>query len=539
MRKRILATISGVTALALVLAYAASMVFFYAESRAAVQSALRDEAVLIGAILNTRADDEQLMALSNYKEISNDPRLTFVATNGEVLYDSVADIRTMPNHANRSEIAAAMRTGAGQIVRSSATTNEIRMYYAQRLDNGRVIRVSRPIQSVTDISLRGLPILGGIALVMFVLAFLVARIQTGILMRPLEELDLDKPLAAPTYPEFVPLLERIDEQNHQKNTAEQSRREFSANVSHELKTPLTSISGYAELIHTGVAKPEDVPQFAGRIEQEALRLITLINDIIALSQLDEEEKATHVPQADIDLFALAKDVVERFAPTAQDFQVHMHVTGEPAVIAGQPRLIDELVTNLVDNAIKYNKPGGSVRIWAGIMREVPTVIVSDTGIGIALADQERIFERFYRVDKSHSKASGGTGLGLSIVKHVAAIHHAQISVHSQLGAGTRITVSFAPAQRHALPSAAGAAREKGAARGVSTARGASAQSAQSTESVVHTDSAESAVRTKHFESTKSEESTESPVPADSADSSDSTDSAASRNAADARENSDQ
>ena len=218
------------------------------------------------------------------------------------------------------------------------------------------------------------------------------------------------------------------------------RKEFSANVSHELKTPLTSISGYAEIMKNGMVRPADIPKFSERIYKEARRLITLVEDIIKLSKLDED--SIEAEKSEVDLFELCREIVSRLAPQASNKKVQLVVTGEPVLYLGIRQIIDEMIYNLCENAIKYNIEGGKVSVWAGNTLEGPKVIVTDTGIGIPKEHQERIFERFYRVDKSHSKETGGTGLGLSIVKHGALLHGAKVSVDSSKGQGTKMEIKF-------------------------------------------------------------------------------------------------
>ena len=225
-----------------------------------------------------------------------------------------------------------------------------------------------------------------------------------------------------------------------KESSERNRREFTANVSHELKTPLTSISGYAEIMKNGVARPEDMRDFAGRIYDEANRLISLVEDILHLSQLDENAKLPDKEQ--VDLFALAQDICSRLQPLAQNKDISMTAHGERAVISGIPKILDEMICNLCDNAIKYNVPGGSVSVSVSAENGKTVLTVSDTGIGIPKEYQSHVFERFYRVDKSHSKESGGTGLGLSIVKHAALVHGAEVRLESEVGKGTRVDVVF-------------------------------------------------------------------------------------------------
>ena len=234
------------------------------------------------------------------------------------------------------------------------------------------------------------------------------------------------------------------ENNELANRAEDEilkmRKEFSANVSHELKTPLTSISGYAEIMKSGMVNREDMIAFSERIYNEASRMITLIDDIIKLSKLDEE--SMEVEWEDVDLYELSHEIIDRLAMSAKKRSVQVELQGEPVVYYGVRQMLDEMIFNLCENAIKYNVPDGKVTIWVGNSPEGIKVVVGDTGIGIPKDQQERVFERFYRVDKSHSKKTGGTGLGLSIVKHAAIYHHAQIHVDSEVGKGTRMEVLF-------------------------------------------------------------------------------------------------
>lgn len=257
---------------------------------------------------------------------------------------------------------------------------------------------------------------------------------------PINAVDLEHAAKTEVCEEIRPLLERIDAENLGKAQTEQIRREFSANVSHELKTPLTSILGYAEMINNGMAKSEDIPMFAERIEKEASRLILLIDDIIKLSHLDEQEET--IEAEPLDLAIAAQETIASLEKAAEDKGVGLFYSGEKTVINGSRTLIGELMYNLIDNAVKYNRPDGQVIVFVGTGADGKVFAVKDTGLGIPEADIERIFERFYRVDKSHSKTVGGTGLGLSIVKHIAMCHNARINVKSKMGEGTTISVVF-------------------------------------------------------------------------------------------------
>ena len=313
-------------------------------------------------------------------------------------------------------------------------------YYAVQLSDGTVLRVSKTMDTALRTAVKVLPGMGVIAVLMLLLAAALSRRQVTRMIRPINELDLNVPLENEMYEELTPLLKRIDEQNKQKDAIADMRKEFSANVSHELKTPLTSISGYAEIMKNGLVKPEDMKVFSERIYNEASRLITLVEDIIKLSKLDEG--AIEVEKEEVDLYELTREIVSRLAPQAEKRSVHVEVTGENVIYYGVRQILDEMIYNICENAIKYNKKGGSVSVWVGATLKGKKVIVTDTGIGIPEDQQERIFERFYRVDKSHSKETGGTGLGLSIVKHGAIMHDAQIHVESEMGKGTKMELTF-------------------------------------------------------------------------------------------------
>ena len=477
-------------------------------------------------------------------------RVTWVDTDGTVLFDTQVDQTAMENHADREEIREALETGTGSAVRTSSTLTEQTFYEAQRLKDGTVLRISANQASAWALMMGLLWPIVLIALLAIVLSAMLARRMARKIVEPLNKLNLEQPLSNDTYEELSPLLRRINQQHLQihsqmrklqrktdefiqitshmqeglvvldketrirsinsaamkifgaaascvgtgflqvnrsnalrhalndaldrghgsavlelegrayrfdmssiqsdgnllgavilavdvteSRNAEQMRREFSANVSHELKTPLQGIIGSAELLESGMVKPEDTPRFVGHIRREASRLVNLIEDIIRLSQLDE---GVQLPAEQVDMLALAEEVKEILTPSAAESNVKIDVTGNGFTIKGVRRMLQEILYNLCDNAIKYNVPGGSVTIHA----EKNRLVVSDTGIGIPADHKDRIFERFYRVDKSHSKASGGTGLGLSIVKHAAAYHKAEITLESTPGKGTIITIQF-------------------------------------------------------------------------------------------------
>ncbi len=482
-------------------------------------------------------------------------RLTWIGSDGKVLYDTKVDAETMENHAEREEIVQARENGQGESTRYSATFLEKTVYEARLLDDGSFLRISMSHATVGTVLLGMLqPILIVVVVALVLSAVLAARLSKRI-VGPLNELDLEHPLDNDAYEELAPLLGRISRQSREisaqlrtlkqrtdeftqitgsmkeglallddrgrilsinaaaqalfgvdgscvgqdfltvdrdhdmsaaiadartaghsevrtelggrayqfditridfegemKGTvllafditeqehAERNRREFTANVSHELKTPLQGIIGSAELIEKGMVRDEDLPRFVGHIHAEAARLVGLIDDIIRLSQLDEGDA---MPRGPVDLLRVAEEVVTNLQETAKSKQIELGLDGRPAHLSGVQRLLYEIVYNLAENAIKYGREGGHVRVGvAPLPGGGAELTVADDGIGIAPEDQSRVFERFYRVDKSHSKASGGTGLGLSIVKHAVQYHHGKIDLKSALGKGTTITVTF-------------------------------------------------------------------------------------------------
>lgn len=421
----------------LLIAYAMTTVVVYRQNVGVMEREIRQEAQYIRAAIRDAGEGYLDEAASVQKET----RLTLIGQDGQVLYDSEhTDEATLENHKNRPEVRQAVNLGEGQDVRRSDTLEQEMFYYALRLDDGTILRVARSMDSVLRTALEVLPGMTVIAGIMLAFALALSRWQVRRLIRPINELKLDDPLENEIYEEITPLLRRIDEQNKEKDAIANMRKEFSANVSHELKTPLTSISGYAEIMKNGMVRPEDMKKFSERIYNEASRLITLVEDIIKLSKLDEGE--IEVEKEDVDLYEMTREIVSRLAPQAQARKVRVEVTGESVIYHGIRQVLDEMIYNICENAIKYNKEGGSLSVWVGSTLKGKKVIVTDTGIGIPKDQQERIFERFYRVDKSHSKETGGTGLGLSIVKHGAMIHDAQIHVESEVGKGTKMEITF-------------------------------------------------------------------------------------------------
>lgn len=483
---------------------------------------------------------------------SNRFRLTWIAADGSVIYDTQTG--ELENHMERAEVKEAMQNGEGESRRYSSTLMEKTIYYAKRLDDGTVLRISTSSATAGKLLLGMLRPIVIVLIAALVLSLILADRLAKRIVEPLNALDLDRPLENDAYEELSPLLNRINRQHMQiarqledlnkkkdefeqitesmqeglvlldqkgtilsinkaarslflaneecigkdfitiersygvisaiqqavrsghaeermeqggriyqlditriesaakpvgavilsfditeQENAEQNRREFTANVSHELKTPLQGIIGSAELIENGMVKPEDMPRFVGHIRTEAQRLVTLIADIIRLSQLDEGHE---LPVEGVDMLCVASDAAAQLKAAAEAKHISMSIEGEACTVYGARSLLYEVAYNLIDNAIKYNRENGMVDIKVSRENKKVKLTVSDTGIGIAPEHQQRIFERFYRVDKSHSKASGGTGLGLSIVKHAVQYHHGEIKLKSELNKGSEITVAL-------------------------------------------------------------------------------------------------
>ena len=382
---------------------------------------------------------------------NTDYRITWITADGTILYDNEADTLIMENHLEREEIRDALRTGYGESRRYSSTLFERQLYTAQRLPDGTVLRLSITQTTIWNIFLRFLLPLGLILLFEVFMSLLLASRLSKRIVGPLNELNLDSPLensGQEAYAEIMPLLKRLDDQHKQLakdreelEKASLIRQEFTANASHELKTPLHVISGYAELLESGMVPSEESRRlFAGKIRTESQRMSKLVEDIIDLSQLDGG--GVGMTREHTDLYRIAVNAVESLEPTAADGGVTLRVSGESAVIYGVPQVLYSIIYNLCINAIHYSDRGGSALVTVRDFPGYAELSVSDNGIGIPAQDLDRIFERFYRVDKSHSKEVGGTGLGLSIVKHAAKVHDAEISVRSELGKGSIFTVKF-------------------------------------------------------------------------------------------------
>ena len=429
-----------ILAVTLVLSYAILSVILYNRNLSLLQAELTQEAKYIRTAINMSGTEY----LEQMDMVEVETRVTQIDVDGSVLYDSRrpdGTESTTENHAGRKEVKDALAKGSGEDVRRSATVGKDMYYYALLLEDGSVLRVSKVADSLVSTAMALFPVMGTLAVLMVLFALLLARWQTARLIKPINALDLEQPLENEVYEELNPLLVAIDKQNKEKEAVSNMRKEFSANVSHELKTPLTSISGYAEIMKNGMVRPDDMPLFSERIYKEARRLITLVEDIIKLSKLDEE--SVELEKEDVNLYDLTREIISRLSPQASQKDVRMELSGEPVYYNGIRQILDEMIYNVCENAVKYNNEGGRVTVWVGNTLDGPKVSVSDNGIGIPKEHQERIFERFYRVDKSHSKERGGTGLGLSIVKHGALLHGAKVNVESEPGKGTKIEMMFA------------------------------------------------------------------------------------------------
>lgn len=436
MRNRIQKSMYLVIFLSLTICYGLIIGVVYRQTLESAKMELAQEAEYVAASLKI-AGEEYLQKID---EVQLETRVTHIGADGEVLYDSGKEETTLENHSDRKEVKDAFARGTGEDIRKSDTVGESLYYYAIRIEDGSVLRVARNMGNLWRMALGILPQMLAIGAVMAGFAWVLANHQVRKLTRPINELNLEKPLENDVYEELRPLLERLDRQNKEKEKVEQMRKEFSANVSHELKTPLTSISGYAEIMKEGIARPEDTKKFAERIYNEASRMITLIGDIIKLSKLDEGE--FEMEREAVDIYQMTRDIISRLAMPASKKNIHFELVGESVTVEGIPQILQEMIYNLCENAIKYNVENGKVFIWIGQTLSGKKIIIEDTGIGIPKEHQERIFERFYRVDKSHSRETGGTGLGLSIVKHGALLHGAQIKLDSEKGRGTRIELTF-------------------------------------------------------------------------------------------------
>lgn len=417
-----------------------SNIYGYFERK--IFSELETEAVFLEQYLA----DSNLSDLKKFNSIKN--RITLIHKDGTVYFDNMVDASRLENHSLREEFVAAKEKGAAKVSRYSSTMTDKTLYFAKSLQNGDVLRISCDQHSVAVLVLG----MSQTLLIMLVLAVIISGIAAVWTSRritnPLNQINLEKPESCAVYEELKPFTKRIAEENYEKTQREELRKQFTANVSHELKTPLTSISGFAEILKNGGTDEKTTKDFAGTIYEESQRMISLVNDIIKLSKLDE--KSISLEKEPIELLGLSKEIAKILSASAKAKNVKLDVHGDSGKIMGVQPVIYEMIYNLIDNAIKYNVQNGTVEVT--VKEEKPekghtfgdkTVIsVRDTGIGIPKNEQDRVFERFYRIDKSRSKELGGTGLGLSIVKHAAKFHDATINLSSKEGEGSTFTITF-------------------------------------------------------------------------------------------------
>ncbi len=370
-------------------------------------------------------------------------RITLIEKDGRVSYDSEVDISKMENHLDRPEVQSAIETGEGRAMRRSNTLSESIFYYTKLLDNGQILRVGKAYYSVVAVLISAIPLVIITALVLAGICYIVSKYLTADMVKPIEEMveDLDNIQEDSIYEELIPYTRKIRAQHEQILSAANMRQEFTANVTHELKTPLAAISGYAELMENGMAEPKDIEHFSKGIRKSAERLLTLINDIIQLSQMDSGDVEGMLEL--VDFAEVARDTVQMLMVGARKSDVTLHYEGvEQAQVRIGKEYAQELTYNLIENAIRYNRPGGEVFVSLVEENGIVHFSVRDTGIGIAKKHQERIFERFYRVDKSRSKELGGTGLGLAIVKHICHLTQGELQLESEVGKGTSIGITW-------------------------------------------------------------------------------------------------
>lgn len=440
--RRFFIALSAIAAVAAVAVLVCSSLIYQSVTVDDAGRMLESECRVVRASL--RGDDTDVMRLTAFD--SGDVRVTLVGTDGTVLYDNQNSVASMPNHADRPEIAEALADGTGSAERDSETSGYVSIYRAIRLANGNVLRLAVDRDGAAAAVRHDLLLVCAVVLVIIAVCWAASRLVADRLVSPILAIDPAEPDAAVTYVEIEPLVERISEQVEELRGADLMRREFTSNVTHELKTPLSSISGASELIRDGIARPEDVPEFAGRIYDEAHHMTELVNDILTLSKLDESERSGDAsllgaPEP-VNLLHVAREVATRLAPVAEKTGVSITATGEACVVQGYPRLLDELVYNLCDNAIRYNHEGGWVDVSVSLEDECPLLVVADSGSGIPAEQQAKVFERFYRGEQSRSRETGGTGLGLAIVKHAATLHGAALTLDSEPGRGTTVCVRF-------------------------------------------------------------------------------------------------
>ena len=441
MKKKINVRLVGIAIIAILATVIGTTIIYYGLFQRQVRADLSVSAKLLRDThyfesVNVDTDDIDLS--TDIEEL----RITWVAEDGTVLYDNDASAELLTNHNDRPEIQEAFTYGVGEAIRKSDTMNKNTFYYAILLDNGTVLRVATDAQSLLAVFVSVAPVITLIILIIITVCVVISHLLTKQLLKPIEVMvsNLENSDYESPYKELDPLSEMLRSQHTDVLAAAKARQDFTANVSHELKTPLTAISGYAELLEDGMVVEEKQNHFYQEIRKNADRLLALINDIIKLSELDRVEHGMVFEK--IDLYEVAHECVNELSVSAKLKDITIAIDGKESPIHGNKELIKELIENLVQNAIRYNNPGGKVLVSVNTIDNSTCLIVKDNGIGIPAVDQQRVFERFYRVDKSRSKATGGTGLGLAIVKHIVEIHDAKIELDSAPGVGTTISVLF-------------------------------------------------------------------------------------------------
>ena len=437
MKKRVYLLLTQISLLAILCSLVTVAFVFYKGFEKQVFNDLE-----IIAHLYADLDLETINSIEEDVFLTNNIRVSVIDEKGTVIYDNNAVIGNMNNHSDREEVKEAQTYGSGDAVRRSTTLEKSLFYYALRTDDGKVVRIARESNNIITIFRQYLPVFWIMIIMLFTLCMVVARYFTRKLLTPIERLatNLNEEEKIETYSELMPFINMIYQQHEDIMKGARMRQDFTANVSHELKTPLTAISGYSELIENGMATEENTRRFAGEIHKSATRLLTLINDIIRLAELD----ATDVSHSfeNINLYQVAETCVNMLQMNAEKHHVNISFAGEICSVFSTKEMMEELVYNLCDNAIRYNIEGGEVFVTVKNNMKGVILSVKDTGIGIPRKHQERIFERFYRVDKSRSKSTGGTGLGLAIVKHIVAQSDAQMELASEPGKGTEIRIVF-------------------------------------------------------------------------------------------------
>ncbi|CCY59609.1 sensory box histidine kinase [Clostridium sp. CAG:632] len=443
MKRKINAQYILLTICAILLTLSATTFVYYRAVRAEIMDSLKSYAHVLQGSIEQEVYGSEVTENARKDEI----RITVIGEDGTVLYDSQVDSGELENHDDRPEVKAALLNGEGKCIRRSDTLNQSIFYYALRMQNGEILRVAKESRSVWNLLQETILPISILVVILIGISILLSNLLTRSIIKPIEELarHLDAPQKSSEYKELTPFVTTIQKQHEDIIKAARMRQDFTANVSHELKTPLTSISGYSELIENGMATEEDAKRFAGEIHKNAKRLLTLINDILRLSELDvSEENHVSVAYETVDLESVAKNCIHMLELNAQKQEVTVELDSEPCVIQANKQMMEELIYNLCDNAIRYNNRGGKVLVRVHEIDETGNVelVVKDNGIGIPKEHQDRIFERFYRVDKSRSKSTGGTGLGLAIVKHIVSQHRAEMTLESESGAGTTIRILF-------------------------------------------------------------------------------------------------